>query len=434
MLHMTRAIDGHSSERPNPKARAHMPKVSVIIPAYNAEAFIGQCLESVCAQSLSDIEVLVVDDGSTDDTPKIVGTYAIQDDRVLLLRQENQFAGVARNDGMSHATGEYLYFLDADDYVTPNCLRFMVTAAERLSADCVVARANYHDNENGNEGPLDYAMTGVRTGVRLGQDDLAPQLFQAFKGWPWDKLFKTSFVRDIDVRYQALRTSNDALFVFVAMAEAKTLTCIDDHVVFHRISNTKSLANTRNKSWSCAIEAAAAIKDELARRGLYERLASSYENWIADFFCWHLSTLGTEAADAFLAQAQPVLDGLSRDLADFHNPRDAFFMDTVRSGRSKIIALANRQYAKTQDRMVDIENLKGEIDRLNGELAALKDQSRQEIARLNEQCGHLESENRHLSGLVQDIYDSNSYRIGNTLVRSAKAIRDLLGRHGAKKR
>ena len=82
-------------------------------------------MTSVIKQTAKDIEVIVVDDGSTDDTREIVASIAERDARVTLLTQSNQYAGVARNNGMDHATGKYLYFLDADDFIEPDTLETM---------------------------------------------------------------------------------------------------------------------------------------------------------------------------------------------------------------------------------------------------------------------------------------------------------------------
>lgn len=108
-----------------------MPTVSVIIPSYNAAEYIAQTLESVLAQTLSDIEVIVVDDGSTDSTRDVVAEFACKDSRVTLVEQANQFAGVARNNGMAKARGTYLYFLDADDYIEKTALEELVDAIEK---------------------------------------------------------------------------------------------------------------------------------------------------------------------------------------------------------------------------------------------------------------------------------------------------------------
>ena len=94
----------------------NMPKVSVIIPIYNAAEFLGECLDSVLAQTLTDIEVICVNDGSPDNSLEILREYEKKDSRIKIIDQKNQGAGAARNHGMSVARGEYLSFLDSDDF------------------------------------------------------------------------------------------------------------------------------------------------------------------------------------------------------------------------------------------------------------------------------------------------------------------------------
>ena len=95
-------------------------EVSVIIPIYNEEPHLRQCLDSILAQTLQEIEVLCVDDGSTDRSPEILQAYASKDNRIYIFRQRNQYAGAARNLGMKYARGRYLSFLDGDDYFEPD--------------------------------------------------------------------------------------------------------------------------------------------------------------------------------------------------------------------------------------------------------------------------------------------------------------------------
>lgn len=118
-----------------------MEKISVIIPAYNAEEFIGTCLDSVLNQSFQDYEVYICDDGSTDETREIVSRYSGRDRRFHCLALEHSNAGSARNAGMKASDGEYLYFLDADDYLAPDALEKLYEAACFASADVVVARS-----------------------------------------------------------------------------------------------------------------------------------------------------------------------------------------------------------------------------------------------------------------------------------------------------
>ena len=101
-------------------------KVSVIIPMYNAREHVRECLDSLINQTLKEIEIICVNDGSTDDTQSILEEYAKKDERIVILNQENLYAGVARNNGMNHASGEYLIFLDADDFGSKSMRRSIV--------------------------------------------------------------------------------------------------------------------------------------------------------------------------------------------------------------------------------------------------------------------------------------------------------------------
>ena len=105
------------------------PVVSVIIPVYNAEHYLERCLESIQKQSLRDFELILVDDGSADRSPEICRRYQARDSRVQVLTGENHGAAAARNRGMERACGEYLIFLDSDDYIDKNYFQLLVPKA-----------------------------------------------------------------------------------------------------------------------------------------------------------------------------------------------------------------------------------------------------------------------------------------------------------------
>ena len=101
-------------------------KVSVIMPVYNVEKYLRQSLDSVLAQTLSEIEIICVDDGSTDGSYDILEEYAAKDQRITVLKQQNQYAGVARNHGLEKAGGKYVVFWDSDDFFEKNALQLFV--------------------------------------------------------------------------------------------------------------------------------------------------------------------------------------------------------------------------------------------------------------------------------------------------------------------
>lgn len=115
-----------------------MPKLSVIVPVYNVEKFLARCLDSILAQTLSDIEIICIDDGSPDNSIEILNRYSSADKRITVIRQENRGLGGARNSGINAATGEYIGFVDSDDYLDLDFFEKLYCAAKKNDADIAV--------------------------------------------------------------------------------------------------------------------------------------------------------------------------------------------------------------------------------------------------------------------------------------------------------
>jgi glycosyltransferase involved in cell wall biosynthesis len=120
------------------ESTTHTPKVSVIIPAYNAEKYLKRCLDSVAVQTMPDFEVIVVDDGSIDETAKIADSFAAKDSRFHIIHQENKGVSAARQSGLDNAKGEYTIHADSDDWVDPEMLESLVKCATENEADMVI--------------------------------------------------------------------------------------------------------------------------------------------------------------------------------------------------------------------------------------------------------------------------------------------------------
>ena len=127
-----------------------MPKVSIIIPVYNVEKYLYQCLESVEKQTLKDIEVIVVDDGSPDESYKVYQEFEKRDSRFKTLRKENGGVSRARNTGLESATGEYVLFIDSDDWMTEDACEILYSEAVNKKADMVIADTymSFDDGKN----------------------------------------------------------------------------------------------------------------------------------------------------------------------------------------------------------------------------------------------------------------------------------------------
>lgn len=270
-----------------------MPLVSVIIPVYKAEEFIRKCVGSVMAQTLKDIEIICVDDGSPDNSLEILKELAAQDSRVKVISQPNGGAGAARNNGLRHATGEYLSFLDADDFFEPNMLEEAYTCAETHRADFVVFNSDqYHmDKDAFVEVPWVLRTKDIPPYMPFGYRQLTDNVFKTFVGWAWDKLYRRSFVLEQNLWFQEQRTTNDMLFVFSALVVAKRIAVVDKVLAHQRRGGSESLSVTREKSWHCFRDALAALKQRLVQEGIFWELEQDYINYALHFSLWNLNTL-----------------------------------------------------------------------------------------------------------------------------------------------
>ena len=124
------------------------PKISIVIPVYNCEKFLERCLDSVVNQTLDDIEIICINDGSTDKSADILNEFKEKDERIYVFSQENMGPASARNKGIELAKGEYLIFIDSDDYVEPNMCEELYNQAENLGSDLVLFNATEHNLEN----------------------------------------------------------------------------------------------------------------------------------------------------------------------------------------------------------------------------------------------------------------------------------------------
>lgn len=303
-------------------------KVSVIVPVYNAEKYLRQCMDSIVNQTLREIEILCVNDGSTDGSLDILKEYAKADGRVNIISQKNAGAGAARNTGLAQAKGEYLSFLDADDFFEPDMLEKAYAKAKEGKADLVVFESDQYFEEKDEF---------VKVGWTLRKAALPPyrpmyyrnftdNVFKVFVGWTWDKLFKREFVLEYNLQFQEQRTSNDLLFVFSAIVLAKRIEIVEEVLVHQRRDSSDSLSKTREKSWDCFYEALKALKANLIRHGLFYELEQDYVNYALHFTLWNLETLAGEKKEVLYRQLKKSwfkeMGIASRKEAYFYNKKE----------------------------------------------------------------------------------------------------------------
>lgn len=268
------------------------PKISVIIPIFNAQNYLRECLDSVVNQSLRDIEIICVDDGSTDETPAILREYEENDSRVRVIFQQNKGAGAARNNALQYATGEYLSILDCDDFFELNMLEKSYQAAVENNLDILVFGCDFYYDDTQTYHDCNHSINRriLPNKKVFSANDVQQDVFRLFVGWTWDKLFRTAFVKEHGLTFQEQRTTNDLLFVFNGLLRAERISVLEGIYAHYRRSS-ESLSVTREKSWMCFYNALIALREEMYKIGCYERFEQDYKNYCINFSLWHLNTL-----------------------------------------------------------------------------------------------------------------------------------------------
>jgi|GEM_PF-841310 len=284
-------------------------KVSVIIPVYNAEEYLAECLESVLGQTLREIEVICVDDGSTDESLTVLQDYAKRDSRLKVLQQENAGAGTARNLGMSQATGKYLSFLDSDDVFESDMLEEMYNISERDLLDVAVCRCEKFVHETGET--RDSSWT-IRKHLLPKQEifsayDVERDFFEMLIWWPWDKLFRADFIREKKLEYQELRTTNDLYFVVMATLLASRIECIDKIFIHQRVHD-ESLVATREKSPDNYFKALRQVRNRMIEDGIYDQFEQDFANYCVTFTAWQVRSMGIKGWCAIWPQLPALMD------------------------------------------------------------------------------------------------------------------------------
>lgn len=306
-----------------------MIKVSVIVPVYNVEKYLRHMLDSVCAQTLRDIEIICVDDGSTDASLQILKEYEKKDSRISVLKQENAGAGIARNTGMRAARGKYLSILDSDDFFEKDMLEKAYKKCEQDKAQICVFRSDRYDTKRRRYEKIPWTIQEqfLPKNMPFAPQDIYPYLFQIFNGWSWDKLYLRDAVIESGLQFQGLRTTNDAFFVFLMNLQADRITVIDEILAHHRVNIPTSLSVTREKSWDCCWQAAWAVRQELQKRDQYADVEQSYINWVLHFLLWNLHSMQKAQAKKNLMREMkeqyfPLLGFEQYPLDYFYNPNE----------------------------------------------------------------------------------------------------------------
>jgi glycosyltransferase involved in cell wall biosynthesis len=247
------------------------PKVSIIIPIYNCDKYLAECLDSVVGQTLRNIEIICIDDGSTDSSPKILDEYAKKDSRIIVIHQKNAGPGAARNVGIDLAKGEYILFVDSDDKVFPNLCEKAVVTADREQSDMTFYfyESNYLSNFSKSDNIIEKIIHNnpiFKADEIINRDDL--YLFYITS--PWSKLWRSSFLRDKGIVFPNNSGAEDAIVHWKALVRNPRLSIVPETLYWYRMHfQSLTLHSNRGYGKDC-VHVYKTIKDDLVSLGKFK--------------------------------------------------------------------------------------------------------------------------------------------------------------------
>ena len=303
---------------------SYTPKVSVIIPVYNVEKYLRECLDSVVNQTLREIEIICVDDGSTDTSLDILKEYASKDNRITVIGQQNLHAGVARNAGLAVARGEYLSFLDSDDFFELNMLAEMYSKAKENNSDVVACEYSLYDNQkNTITGKFSFDTKFINQSSFFAKE-IHDDLFAFSHPNPWSKIFKHQLFIDNNLHFESSLRCNDFTCVYTAMALANKISIVNKPLIKYRTNQSGNVTAQKSARIDCFLLAISKLEQNLKKHNVYNALEQTFTNRIKSSFKYELSGCSDIQKDNVRIMANDIL---SQDLYfKLYEPRISVLM------------------------------------------------------------------------------------------------------------
>lgn len=346
-----------------------MSKVSVIVPGYNVENYIKECLDSVLGQSLRDIEVVCVNDGSKDSTSLLMHEYEKKDARVTVVDKENGGLSSARNAGIKKAAGEYVLFLDSDDFLTEQALEFLYEAAKKDDLEDVLYGAeSFYESEELREQFSSYetyydkkeTYDRVYTGRELYQLQLEKK---DFKPSACLQLIKRSLLLEHGVLFYEGILHEDHLFTMQVLSVAKRVRCVEEKLYKRRVREESIM--TAAKSFRNAAGYMVSM-EEMAK--LLEREKITFEAEYAAAVRRHMTALMRSAAKCLVQLSDAELEENLRKLP--YEKRMLFYF-TIENTRQLYVSV-NKKNAKLKKQSAKLLKQSEKIENLTKELESIK--------------------------------------------------------------
>lgn len=215
-----------------------MPKISVIVPIYNVEKYLENCINSIIVQTLEDIEIILINDGSTDKSYEIINKYKAIDSRIIVINKKNSGVSAARNSGLKVSRGEYIAFIDSDDWIEQNMLEKLYKLGKKYNSEVVACNfKSFNDIYNTfNKYPID---EGEYVGKSVIKEKILSKVISGKLKTPvWDKIYKKEFLQNNNIKFdEKITRFEDWYFIIEVYEKVHNLYYLDKNMYNYRIAN-----------------------------------------------------------------------------------------------------------------------------------------------------------------------------------------------------
>lgn len=276
-------------------------KVSVIVPVYNVEKYLRQCLDSIVNQTLKEIEIICVNDGSTDSSPQIISEYVKKDSRVRMISKENTGYGNSMNCGIDQARGEYIGIVESDDYAECDMFEKLYNSAHNSNLDVAKAGFFFYYSVPEEKNIRSEIVSRKKAGITFCpttdfQLPLEMADFFSMKPTIWSAIYRTDFIRKNRIRFQETPGASfqDAGFNFKVMLMAKRVQLLQECYLHYRQDNENSSVNSEKKVY-CVCDEYREMKQYLRNyTGKRARMEHIYNRMKYDSYMWNLERLAPQ--------------------------------------------------------------------------------------------------------------------------------------------
>ena len=418
-----------------------MAEISVVIPVYNVEDYLKECLDSIVNQTFTDLEIICVNDGSKDNSLEILKEYAEKDDRIIVIDQENGGHAVATNVGMDKATGKYLFLMDSDDMLKLDALELTYNAAEEKDVDFVLFQAiNYDDEKDQFYEAENYSMNKVADFVGenvFSIEDIGELSFD-IAVTPWTKLYNREFIENSHIRFAEGLIFEDNIFFWEVLIQAQRIYFLREHLFYRRWYETSStMAGDLRFTDSIAINTM--IIDVFEKYGKLEgRFENRSYNRKVSLTLLRFQQIKPEFKEAFFDEMQKNFKYWVHDnefyeyLQSILIPRNKFILESILKAKT----------AKELNYLIENYDLEDENRKLNDDLKKIlnpdgssnneklidrKNKLIEENKQLTERNEELIGINENLKNVNKERLESKSWKITKPLRTVNKVFKDKEG-------